>query len=493
MSLNSEFESFGEFLPDLHLTNNPGLPWVKNVSARANGYGPVQGFAPPSGDTGLTGRALATHWSQFADVKVFAADATRLYLKSPTGWDDKSQGGTAYSPAASQWQFVSFGPHVVAVAANIPPQRYNVATATDTTEFEDLPNAPNAEAVGIVRDFLVLGNTDLGENYINWSGFNNIETYASSLSTQADFQPLQGDAGPIVRIISGSTGFIFRQRAIHSMNYVGPSPIFRIDDEFGVGRGTEAPRSVIKLGSMIYYYDHAGFFMLDTRSKSFKAIGHERVDRYINGEVPPECLKNMQSTVDPVRKNIIWSMCTNKGAFLNDLQMVYNYALDRWTLWEIPNELIASVPTSGTTLEQLDTIPPGLADIDMHTVSFDSDTYAGGSFTLSAFDGSHVLRGLDGPPLDAEFQTREFWVPDKKRIKTNQQRVFVEGSSATRVECILNTRDTPTGTIVPTLASEQDNFGYCHANARAQFLSIFVTVRGGFTHCTGVSIFKRIA
>lgn len=461
------------------------------MSALRNGYSPIKDLQ--TSGTGLMGRALAAHWVRFENTSVFAADSERLYLKSGTAWMDKSKGGTAYSPAASRWQFANFGPHVVAVAKNIRPQRYNVATAMTSTTFDDLPNSPaSAAAVGAVRDFLVMGNIEgRGENYVQWSGFNNVEQWTSSLETQSDFQPLPGDGGPVHAIVSGSTGFIFRERSIHSMEYIGPRPIFRFDNEFGVNRGTEAPLSIAKLGSIIYYLDFAGFFTLDTRNKMFKPIGHNRVDQYVRDNTTPECLKDAQATVDPLNKQIIWSMCTNTGQAFNDLQMVYNYALDRWTVWRINNELMALLPTTGVTLEQLDSLVG--SNIDTHTVSLDSDTYAGGSFTLSAFDTSHVLGTFSGDYLEAEIETGEFWTQNNKRILTKQQRIFVDGHESTEVECFIHRRETTSHQIERTPPSLQDQHGNCHASARHKFVSLGVTIRNGFTNCTGLDWYKRIA
>lgn len=491
MSLRSQFIEFGEYLPDLGRINNPGMIKAVNVLPTLKGYRSVRGLEVVGNAGALMGRAIATHWIRHGIAYAFAGDSTRLYLKNAENWDDKSQGGNEYSPATTRWEFVSFGPHVIAVAENIRPQRYNVSTAMPNTAFEDLPNSPDyATTIGVVRDFVVMGNIGgRGDNYIQWSGLNNIETWSPSRITQSDFQPLQGDGGKVQKIIGGAVGYIFRQNSVFLMDYIGPPRIFRID-EFAVGRGTPAPKSVIRLDNFIYYYDNAGFYSLDIRNNQFTPIGQNKVDSLIRETIPESCIEDMQASIDPVNKLIIWSMCADSSTEHNSMSLVYHYELRKWAQWEFSHELMSLVPSVGYHLDNIGTVVGG-DDIDTHSINVDSEQYIGGDFVLSAFDTDHKLGTLTGDWLAAELETSEAWGSSGDRIRTSRQIPMVEGYDTTRVEMRLNRRDSLNDNPILTPPSVGNDRGYTYAKANARFVTFNLQIHNGFRHVSGADIYQR--
>ena len=496
MSLPSVDIPFTEWLPDLGKLNNPGLTVADNVIPTATGYRPFA--APETGGGALTDRTIAAHWTRHNASYVFAADGNKLYRReTDRTWANVSFNDTDYRDTA-RWEFASFGPHVIAVAAFVPPQRFNLgATDLPAERFGALPNAPGwATTVAVVRDFVVLGNLDPtdplgggGENYVRWSGFNNAEWWEPSLAAQAGFAPLAGDGGIIQKIIGGSSGFIFMQNSVWRMSYIGPPFVWQFD-EFAIGRGTSAPQSVVRLDNFIYYYDAAGFYRLDVRNNGFEALGQNKVDAFVRTEAPDECLKAMQATVDPNNKLILWSFCTDPSLTHNNRILAYQYELGRWSLLIVDSDHIAILPTTPLSLDDLDAVLG--ADIDAFSISVDSQQYTGGEFILSVFDTAHRLGTFTGPPLEARLTTAEYAERSDRPASVRYQRPLVDVTQSTELACRITYRDNLLSTPADTAWAVQTS-DLTEARAKAKAMQFQLRIRGGFNHATGLKVFRRSA
>ena len=444
-----------------------------------------------------TGRALAAHWIRATESFVFAATATRLYRRSLNTWLDQSKGDTDYA-TSTRWEFVSFGSRVIAVAKFIKPQ--TIADVTDINEpaFSDLPESPMwAATVAAVRDFVVMGNiggTDYGENYVQWSGFNNPTRWEPTDATQAGFLPLGGDGGRIQRIIGGSEGYIFRENSIHRMEYVGPPIIFSFS-EFGVNRGTSAPDSVIRLDNRIFYYDDAGFYQIDARNGDFVPIGHQKVDAWIRQEAPASCRETMHAAIDPDHNLVLWAFCTDASNTTFNRILAYDYEIQRWSLIEIDVDLIALLPTTGYNLDQLDTVivdsnsmPLG---IDRGSIRVDSQLYLGGAFTLSLFDADHKLGTFSGDPLTATFATPELGNLNDGLLRFNNVRPHIDVASTSTIGVRVETRDKLTVNPEPSGPFMMDEAGDINLRGMARYIRLLIEVSGGFEHATGIELFAK--
>src|SRR5690606_34865909 len=94
----------------------------------------------------------------------------------------------------------------VVVAFNIGADPQYVSLDNENDSFATLAGGPPRAVTGArVRDFLVLGNIYSSDGYkphrIQWSGFNNIESWGSVSATQADFQDLPNEQGAVTGIL----------------------------------------------------------------------------------------------------------------------------------------------------------------------------------------------------------------------------------------------------------------------------------------------------
>ena len=500
MSLPSEMIQFGEWLPDLPALNNPGMTLVENALPTATSY--TQIFEPEYRGDALDSRVLAATWAIAgggAETAVFAGTGDALYRQTSTAqWDDVSISG-GYTADVGRWDMVSFGRRVIAVTEHENTQYYDVG---DSTNFADLPNAPSATAAGLVRDFVVLGDVEnLGENYVQWSGFNNSEAWTPSRATQSDFQPLASRGGRVQAIVSGSEGYIFLENTVYRMTYIGPPRIFRFD-EIGPGRGTTAPKSVVRLGPYVFYYDPAGFYQLDIRNSQFSSIGQNKVDRWFSENVPAICSVDMQASVDLVNKLIIWAFCTDSSQTANSHILAYHYELRRWTLWVIETDLVTFLPAPSAFLDDLSTLlSPGddamgnliLGNIDDHSISVDSDLFSGAGLGFAVFGPNHKIGTLTGEAaLPARFSTAEYGVGMNNRLKTNLQRPYIDyRPGLTTGEVHVTYRDyldDPASSTPPHAINARGN---TEARVSSRFQQYHLTIRGGFKDVLGLEVFVK--
>ena len=499
MSLPSGLINFGEWLPDLPALNNPGMVLVQNALPTVTSYTQVQ---EPEYRGGAMGeRVRNAHWCISGggiETAVFAGTENSLYRQSGTlQWDNVDKTG-GYGDSIERWDLAAFGRRMIAVTNGQVPQYYDVGTSTN---FADLPNAPSATCVGLIRDFVMLGDIDnLGENYIQWSGFNNSEAWTPSRSTQSDFQPLASNGGRVQAITSGEVGYIFLENSVYRAVYVGPPTIFRFD-EFAPGRGTFAPKSVIRIGPYIYYYDSAGFYRLDARNGQFTSIGHNKVDRWFKREVPPPCVRDMQVSVDQVRKFVVWAFCLDEGQELYTRLLVYHYELNRWCLITVDVDTIASLPAPSASLDDLDTIlSPGddamgdaiPANVDEQSISVDSELYSGGTSDLIIFSPNHVFGALSGgTALEARFLTAEYGAFMNDRLYTNRQRMYIGSADGVPLaELSIMYRDNLTDTPSITNPHAMNQNGVTEARRRARFQQFRLDVSDGFDDVLGLEVFQ---
>lgn len=227
--------AFGEWLPDQPAHANPGALIAKNVipqlvaddDERAS-YRNLKSLESFTG--ALTSACLGSVWARAsnADIFNFAGDAGNLYRLSSATWTEISQAATTYN--AARWEFAQFGENIIAVNIGDSPQTYEMNVSS---LFADLGGSPpNAAHVGVVREFVVLGNVDDGTarpTRVVWSGFNNSVQWTSDPATQSGVQDLRGSGGHIRKVISGDVGHIFQERRITRMTYRGPPIKFRFD------------------------------------------------------------------------------------------------------------------------------------------------------------------------------------------------------------------------------------------------------------------------
>lgn len=406
----------GEWLPDLPSLNNPGLTQAINVFPGAGGaYTPVPGLTPVASQSAI-GAINGAFYARDAanNTYTYAGDSSALYVQAGQTFNNATRLSVSNSAVvaynvdiADCWEFVSWGQTVIAVdGVNDVPQQISLGSA----HFVNLTGAPKARHIAVIKDFVVLGNvSDSAANVqrVRWSGINNSAAWSVDATTLADFQDLPGNGGWVQKIVSGEQGYIFQERAIWRMTFVGSPLIFQFD-KIHDGIGAYAAQSVVNYENYIFFLASDGFKMFD--GSNIDPIGEGKVDETFLADLDQNYVSSVRGVVFPELKCVFWSYpgIGNTGGKSNHV-MVYSWAYKRWARIDFPADivgagfdLIAISSALGYTLETLDTV----GDLDSLPYSLDSRQWTGGQLSFSAWIGTQLYY-FTADPLDATVQTGE--------------------------------------------------------------------------------------
>lgn len=476
---------FGEWLPDLPPHQNPGALEARNVIPESLSYRPFRNGTVFT--DALAARVLAAFWAQDDSNTIFnfAGDAGDLYQLSGAGvWNVVSKAG---GYVATDWEFAKFGQRIIATHDGDLPQYFDMGVSA---LFADLPGAPPiASRVGIVRDFVVLGDLQNEPSRIQWSGFNNSDIW-TGIQFQSDFQELFGRGGRVQKIVGGAVGVVFLENSIFLMQYVGPPTIFRID-EVETGRGTPAPGSVVRTGDTIFYLSHDGFYKFEGGRST--PIGHNRVNQWFEANSNPSSLEYMKAAVDRRNRLVMWAFSSVGSTTVNDRVLIYNWGSDRWSNAVIDTECLADLTSVGFNLDTLDTILTNGIDID--SIPVDSSAYQGGALNFVGFNASHQAVTFTGSPLVAEIDTQEIsdgllqgGMPGGRRLFTSNVRPMVTGGPPTSLGVRVGHRNRLYEN--STLDAEVAVNGAGEANVRrdGRYQRMRVVIDGEFEHAQGCEV-----
>ena len=489
--LESIFLPCKEWLPDQPEIGNPGLIVAKNCRPSAIGYASMDMLSPYA--DALSARPTGGFSSRApnGDVVGFCGTAGNLYRQRLASWDDATQSGGYVS--TSPWAFAQFGKRAIAVSAGVDPQAYDT-TLIAPLPFADLGGSPpQARTIAVVRDHVVLGNLKVGTNEfpndVQWSGFNNAETWTPSLATQADRQEVFG-GGYVARVIGGEYGLVLCESAIFRMTYADPSIIFQFD-QVELGRGCSAPESVVKIGSRVYYLSQDGFYMFDGQQSA--AIDSNKVRRWFFNEVAAGALADVRGAIDWMNRSISWAFKTSSSLTFADRILVYSWETDKWSFAEVDVGLIYDGASVGATLDDLDSV---FADLEAGgDFSVDSDAYVGGSLRLTAFDALNRASTFSGDAMKAEFEFADIH-GEGKDLTTTRQRPLVNGGDQTATSVSVVSRNSSAAAPILTPRPPPDfrkinRYGDVNNRSAGRYLSVKMAIEGGFRSAEGCRLFLR--
>ena len=402
---------FAEWRPDM-----PALSqWAReatNVVSAEESYVPLNALAGVS--TALGARAQGAAWFRgtAGNVKMFAGDATKLYLLSGTTWSDASRtSGGAYALGGDgAWRFTQFGTLAIAVNGIDAPQKFDLGVGTNWTALGGSP--PIGTFVTTVRDFVLMGKIGSESQRVQWCALDNAESWASSLTTQADFQDLP-DGGNVTGLVGGEIGLIFQETSIRRMTYEGAPIVFRID-KIANDIGASVPGSVASLLDMAFFLHKSGFYMVRA-GQQVVPIGRGKIDKTFWADFDETSQFRSSSAIDPVRGLYVFAYPANGSNGTPNRLLIYNWRTERWTRVVVNCEIVfGGVSQQGYTLEQLD--PFG--NLETLPYPLDSSYWTGVlSLLLFAFDTTHKSGSFSGPTLAATVETGEF-NPDGKGLRS---------------------------------------------------------------------------
>lgn len=370
--------TFTEWTPDLAgVAEN--LSIAKNVVPTALGYNPFplavdySAAASENLNNVFAGKFSAT-------TTVFAGGATKLFKFDGADLSMDNVSKTGNYSSVQKWNFTQFG-NTIICANNV--NKLQAYTLGSSSTFDDLSaDAPVAEYVTVVRDFVVASSLDSGSNAnkVQWSNINDETNWTTGAASQSDYQIIS-DGGNIHGMTGGEIGLIFLDRAIVRMSYIG-SPLFFQFDTISRGVGCVEGSTVVQYGSMTYFLGADGFYSCD--GTTVTAIGTQKVDAWFYANANPSKLNLMSSTIDPIRKIVVWAFIDN---FAQNTLLIYNWQVKKWSYCTTDVDVVASSASAGMTLEGLDLY----GNMDTLTTSLDDALWSGGKFLFAGARDNKIV------------------------------------------------------------------------------------------------------
>ena len=472
---------WGEYTPDFPALSNSATT-ATNVIPHPKSYKQLNSLTSYSSALTAYCRGAFTGTDIDGNVRSYAGDATKLYRLVSTTMTDSSKAAGYNSAVDSFWEFQQFGNSVIASNFDDTPQTMTLGGST----FADLTGTPpRFRHIGVGRGFLIVGNTfDSSDGNIpyriRWPGIGTITSWTVSAATQADFQDLDSVFGWVQSIVGGEIIYVFQERAVWRMVYVGSPTVFdivRIED----ARGVFAPRATISVGGVVFYLADDGFYGL-AGGQSIP-IGVGKIDKTFLADLNDDFLYRVTAAAIPDDKVIIWSY-PGSGSVdgTPNKCLLYNWASRNWCSAEFNHELIYRAQSIGVTLEGLDAIS---ASLDALAFSLDSKVWMGGKLQLAAFDTSHRQAFFTGSALAATLETGERQIVQGRRAEVLSVVPLVDGGTHT---VQVGTRETQNGTVSWSSAATENSSGVCPVRSNSRYHRFRVNNTGSFNHAMGVEV-----
>ena len=353
---------FGAWEPDAALLAGQQAPEALNVIPAKRGYRPMPGMEQGR-YAALAGRAYEMFSVKDLDgsMLTYAATVGKIWALENSAWTQRH----AATALTTDRYFAQYGDEIYALFGTqlLVQQARNANFKAVTVANSFSYDAPAGSVLGVIRDFLVVGQLSSNAAAIQWSGIDRPDYWPTpgtnaAQYVQSDTQvfPTGGRVMAVVGSVGGCDGLIFLERGIQRATYVGPPYIFQFDP-VDQQQGTIAPKSPVVCGTNCFYLSEDGWKATD--GSSVTAIGLERVDRWFFDECDPERLKEVRGVHDSQHRLAVWSFpTTGAAAGTHNRLLIYSYAIDKWSHAECDVECVFGDSARGITLEQLDALMP---------------------------------------------------------------------------------------------------------------------------------------
>lgn len=454
--------TFGAWEPDRMPYMSPSLTEAVNVLPVAGAYQPASGILEESGMV-LPAAARTLFSIPLPDNTplIYAGTTSKVYRLS-AGTVTQVYDAGAITP--DYFRFAQFAGRTIAINPYVNPIG-GTPTAMTFTALGGTP--PKAKCVGVVDgNFLVLGNLQndgvdgLQPNRIRWSGFGNPDTWGTNVGTQADYNQMPDDGGPVIAITSQETAAVFQRNMISRMQYVGPPNVF----DFTIverARGAVSTGAVCQAGDLVFFYSDDGFYVWNGVSST--PIGTDKVDQWFRSRLDHTRLDAIFSAFDPVSRCVIWGFPDLLSPTIKQM-IVFSLGDQRWSTISMPVEIIATSASLPRTLESMPTP-------DTFGGSFDDPAYAGGVPVLAGIDTNHNYGSFIGSTLASRITTGDYEVAPGERAIVQSVRPIIDSANVTVSLGLKNQTNADTPTWTDATAITVNGTVPCRANAR------FVSVR----------------
>lgn len=330
---NGKFK-FTEWLPDQEALDSPGLIECLNVLRDSQNYGPYLPLVVSGAAVAQT-PLYALRANGNGGSIVYVGGATKLYTGTGSGsgaWTDRTPAGIAGS---NNWSIAQYTETVIATDFVDSPQFHTLGAGGNFARLTGAyGNAPNAGIVGVIGQFVMLGNlSGIAPYAVQWSGINAPLNWpppnsADAIAQQSGRQYLNPSCGTAYGITEGDQwGLILLSGGIVRVTYTGGSTVFGFDT-IERAPGVIGPNAWIKVGQLVYYASPAGFYVTD--GTSIVPIGRGKTDNYFFAQWDRIPL-TISTGVHWSKRLVYWTFARSGGTGVPSEMLVYNIDEKNWT------------------------------------------------------------------------------------------------------------------------------------------------------------------
>ena len=502
------FIPVAEWLPDQPPFNNPGGNRAFNVIPGHECYLPMPAMTLKA--TGPTGEIIGAINARDSSNNnyTYCGDVSALYVQSGQSLVPVTKVSATYAVASQDaWEFVQWNQTVIATNGTDPMQVISMGAVN----FIDLGGgSPKARHIAVINNFVVVGNISdsaTGVQRVRWSAINNSGSWTQDATVLADLQDLPGEGGWVQKIVGGEQGgYVFQERAIWAMNFVGSPLIFQFN-QIHRNIGAYAAQSVIAFENTVYFLADSGFYRFD--GTNVAPIGQGKVDETFLADLDTNYVSAIRGAIWPKNKIVCWAY-PGSGHASNRCNkiMVYSWAYDRWSQILIPAAFdsgtishLALTATPGVTLEQLDAYCT--SNIELLTIPLDDRSWTGGDLIFSAFSGGSLYY-FNGTAMSADVETTELnpqmgIYPNTLNAQEDNIRLFsqineiwpaVDGLSQSDIAVVVASRAKLTDLISEGAAVSPTSAGFVESRVVNRFFRFRMVTNGDtdFNFIQGVDI-----
>lgn len=418
---------FAQFGPDRSNFDPQFCEVAENVMPQQGGYGPFPSFVAFSQP--LPENPMGTYLAYVVNgaYRLFVGTQTKLLMFDidTLGWIDKSRAAGYNGASGIKWSMCQYGDMLICTNGADPPQYIDINTVT---QFADMPNAPKAQVVASVGDFVFFSHLASNQRMVQWSGLNQ-PFFWTPRERSSDFQAFP-DGGEIMATASGPDGIvIFAAESLREGSLALDTPLVFQFKQTVPNHGCLAPRSVVASGAGIFYFSDDGFYKY---GKPPQPIGVERIDRWFLENIQNSDIYDVYGSEDPNRKVVYWAYrsINNPVSGTYDRVLLYHYGIDQWSMLT-PGTILTGLldaTTPGYTLDGLSALGLGM---DQLPFSLDSRAWTGSTPLISAFDQNRRLGLFSGEPMQAILQTVDSQLVAGRRSMVNGFRPLADAGTIT--------------------------------------------------------------
>jgi hypothetical protein len=475
-----------EFMPDQSPLAGGSAIVQGVVPISKTAYGPLPQFATPSGVT------LGPVQPQGACAGEDLSTATMIIVAgviSPPALYWSADGGVTWSHTSlppggwAGYFFTQFKNTMVATSgAGMPAYLFDLAARTGWVVCATGSSVPGGAYCASIAGFLMLGNTwdyTGGGSGVHtpyrvwWSGLGDPTNWptpgsASAQAAQADYNDFLADYGVITGLtgaLSYADGAVFFERALMRVVYSGPPTVFQFSRIAGA-KGCRHPSSIVRVGTLAYYYGEDGFYATD--GVQAWPIGVGRVDEWFppTTKLPPSTYTNfVLGAYDATTRCIFWRgppVSTNGGVDYVCTFAVYSVPFDKWSSFTITyvyntygDYIFQGLSLTGGSPEN-NFIPALMAFSN------------GGQFSSNS-----LLETLSGPPMEAFVSTKEGEMFPGQMGWVRGVRPLTDGD-ALGVQVSIHTRNNLTDVQIANPPTNMNSMGVCPQRISARYASAVV-------------------